>query len=499
MNELFNLTDKLYRFFMSSGLGIDTAVLLYNMSIFAILLLFWLITNIVTKKVIIAVVKKAIVNSRSEYDDILVNRNVFQPLSHMVPALIIYYIVPEISLSEKYIGFLQNLTYIYIIITILVVVMRLLSVSNEIYELIAHKKQLNTNIKGYIQGIKIVAVIFAIVLIISVLLNKEPGSILAGLGALTAVILLVFKDSLLGFVASIQLSSLNMLRVGDHITMPARQADGVVLDISLNTIKVQNFDNTISTIPTYAMVQESFTNHSNTILTGAKRIKRNITFDVNSFKPVNQSILQAVDFLQFNYNLYLENNPNASNIGLFITYVEHYISSRSIKYKKLVKQKFTINNVETEYYVIENIESFIEKFGSDVNEFVTFENGLWVLSDVDKFLLRFSDYFQLRSDILYFVHKTTHKKISKGVEYITEKYDRLIEQNGDFDTDLTMVIRIQEPTESGVPLQIYTFASTPEWVAFEKIQTNLFNHLLAVIPHFGLKVFQRPTVLYADV
>ncbi len=108
MNELFNLTDKLYRFFMSSGLGIDTAVLLYNMSIFAILLVFWLITNIVTKKVIIAVVKKAIVNSRSEYDDILVNRNVFQPLSHMVPALIIYYIVPEISLSEKYIGFLQN-------------------------------------------------------------------------------------------------------------------------------------------------------------------------------------------------------------------------------------------------------------------------------------------------------------------------------------------------------------------------------------------------------
>lgn len=507
-----NIGADLVQLLQEWGATEDSALILRMIIVFSLIIISSLLANWITKNVIIVVVKSIIKRSKNEYDDLFVKKKVFEPLSHIVPALIIYFTLPLALETESIISILQSFTYIYMIIAVMVVINRGLNALNEIYELIAEKKQINMSIKGYIQVIKIIFIIIAIILIVAVLLDKKPGAIFAGLGALTAVILLVFKDSILGFVASIQLSAYKMLKVGDWISMPSRNADGDVIDISLSTVKVQNFNKTISTIPTYAMVQESFTNWNGMQKAGARRIMRDIFIDINSIKFVDDALKQRfkkIHYLEkyideksneieeWNKNNNIDssvvvNGRRMTNIGTFRKYIEFYLRDNFKVYKKLKKQKFTIDNVVYEDYVIKNKDEFIELNGFSVEKYISDRNGIPILINIDKFLEEFQDNYVMENDIIFRVKKTKKRSIKKGSEIFTEDYTKVVEKEGKFDEDMTILVRQLEATEKGVPLQIYVFAATTVWVEYEAIQSDLFDHLLAIIPEFDLRIFQRP-------
>ncbi|MFW5886783.1 MAG: mechanosensitive ion channel family protein, partial [Bacteroidota bacterium] len=240
----------------------------------------------------------------------------------------------------------------------------------------------------------------------------EVGSIFAGMGALAAVLMLVFKDSILGLVAGIQISAYDMVRIGDWIEMPSHNADGDVIDISLNTVKVQNWDKTITTIPTYALVSESFYNWRGMQEAGGRRIKRNISIDMKSVKFCTKEMLEKFKKIQ---------------------YLKSYIEDKEKELLEFNKK----NNVD-EYILV---------------------NGRR-LTNIGVFRKYLEAY--LRN------HPHIHK-------------------------NMTFLVRHLQPTDRGIPVEIYVFANDTVWANYEGIQADIFDHVLAVIPEFGLRVFQSPS------
>jgi miniconductance mechanosensitive channel len=417
---------------------VRTVVIIFAIGLISVL------ANFITKKIITKYLRIFIKKTKNEIDDIYYEKNVFSLLSHIVPALIIYFFVPMAFSSgihypfevNKAIAVVQDLTYIYIIIIILQFINSFLSATNLAYAKISEKKNIQLSIKGYIQVLKILFIIIGIILIASVILDKKPDTIFAGLGAMAAILLLIFKDTILGFVAGVQLSAYNMMKVGDWISMPTRNADGTVIDISLSTVKVQNFDKTITTIPTYALVTESFTNWEGMQNSGGRRIKRSIYIDLNTVKFVDEVLLEKfkkIDVLsqyisekvkeinEYNSqknrnNLEHINGRKLTNIGTFRKYIELYLQSKLAL----------------------------------IDEKQTFING----------------------------KLTTVRTVLK---------------EGKFLSNQTLVVRQLEPTEKGLPIEIYAFASTTAWAEFESIQSDLFDHILAVVPEFELRIFQNPS------
>ena len=261
---------------------------------------------------------------------------------------------------------------------------------NSLYEISnEHETLRNRPLKGIYQMIKLIAFGIGFIVIISIITDSNATSILAGLGASAAVLMLIFKDSLLGLVAGVQLSANDMLRPGDWITMPKYGADGDVIEVSLTTVKVRNFDKTITTIPPYVLVSDSFQNWRGMRDTGGRRIKRSINIDLNTIR--------------------------------FCTEEEK---------KRLVEKGWIKDNTETEE--LTNLSAFT--------------------SYLQEYLVR---------------HPHTHK-------------------------ELMIMVRQLQPTSEGLPLEIYCFTDTTVWMEYENIQNGIFNHLLAVLPQFGLRAFQRP-------
>ena len=253
--------------------------------------------------------------------------------------------------------------------------------------------------------------IVAVTVSIGILLNRSPVVILSGIGAMTAVIMLIFKDAILGFVASIQLAANNMVSIGDWIEMPGQSADGDVVEINLTNVKVQNFDKTITTIPSYALISNSFRNWKGMQSAGSRRIKRSIFLDSNSVKFLSKNEIE--------------------------------------RYKKI--------DILKEY--IEKKEKEIEKSNNNKNIDIAPVNGR-----------RFTNIGMFRAYVELYL---------KNNSYINQ--------------DLTLLVRQQEPTFQGIPLEIYCFAKTIIWQEYEGIQSNLFEHLIPVIREFDLAVFQNPT------
>ena len=251
-----------------------------------------------------------------------------------------------------------------------------------------------------------------IVWIFSIIIGFELGSFFTGLGAFVAVLILVFKDTILGFVASIQLSSSNMIKIGDWISMPSHGADGTIEDISVYTVKVQNWNKTISTIPTYAMVSESFSNWRGMEESGGRRIKRSINIDMKSVKFCTAEMIEKY-----------------RNISLLSSYMEEALE-RVDKYNK-----------------DHNIDVSINVNGKRLTNIGTFR------------------------------------------KYI-EAY---LHDNDKIHDDMTFLIRQLQPTEKGLPIEIYVFSNDQVWANYEAIQADIFDHILAVIPKFELRVFQNPT------
>jgi len=395
-----------------SGTGLSDGLMVFieNATIILITVILALLADFIVKRIIISSIARLAKRSKNDWDDVFVKQKVFNRLAHLAPALIVFYSLQYIFDAEKLVTFLGNLTQTYMILVVLLVIDSVLNALHEIYLKLPISKE--RNIKGYVQVVKIIFYFIAFLLIISILANKTPTALMAGVGAMAAVLMLVFKDTILGFVASIQLSANQMVNVGDWISMPKYNADGDVIDISLNTVKVQNWDKTIATIPTYALVSESFNNWKGMEESGGRRIKRSINIDMNS-----------VTFLD---------DAQIEKLGKFHL-LKDYINT---------KQKEI-----TEYNKSLNLEDGTVTNGRKMTNLGTFRKYL-------------EEYLQ------------HHPMISN---------------------EMTFLVRHLQPTDKGLPVEIYVFSKDQAWANYEAIQADIFDHTLAILPEFDLHVFQNPT------
>lgn len=383
----------------------------YAVIVFFAILLLSIAADFLAKKIMLTVLTKFIRKTRTHWDDILLEKKVFNRLSHFAPAVIIYYTIGyALADYPELISVLKAGIYIYMIILSLLVLNSFIGALNDIYNTLPIAR--NRSIKSYIQVVKIILYFIGIILILSILMGKSPTYFLTGLGAMAAVLMLIFKDSILGLVGGIQISANDMVRLGDWISMPSQNTDGVVTEISLNTVKVQNWDKTISTLPTYSLVTESFNNWRGMEESGGRRIKRSINIDMKSVKFCTLEMIE--------------------------------------KFKRIEVLKD---------YLIEK-EQKLEKFNDE--------------QDIDNSVL------------------VNGRRLS-NVGIFRKYLERYLKKHPLIHNDMTFLVRQLQPTEKGLPIEIYVFSKVQAWAAYEGIQSDIFDHVLAVIPEFDLKVFQNPT------
>ncbi|WP_339225575.1 mechanosensitive ion channel family protein [Paenibacillus sp. FSL H8-0332] len=392
-----------------AGYGVSEQMVVYLSNIIMVLCiaLLSIVANLVAKKIVLKIIIHIINNNRYTWDNFFLEKKVFHKLSHLAPAFIIYYAAPIFPLYQS---FIVKFALAYMIIVTITVFNALLDAIDAIYRTYEVSKL--RPIRGYIQVAKIILYIIGAIVVISNLMGQNPLILLSGLGALSAVLMLVFKDSILGLVAGIQLSSNDMVRVGDWIEMPKYNADGNVIDITLNTVKVMNFDKTITMIPSYALISDSFKNWRGMEASGGRRIKRSVCIDTSSICFCTKEMIeefQKVHYLS-DYVLTRLDEINTYNI-------EHHINRES----KVNGRQLTNIGVFREY----------------VQEYLR-----------------------------------NHPKIHK---------------------DMTLIVRQLAPGDSGLPLEIYAFSNETTWGVYESVQSDIFDHIFAIIPLFGLRVFQNPT------
>lgn len=370
-------------------------------------ILLCIISDYIIKRVLINNLTHYIKNNRIKWDNYLLDRRVFEKLSRIVPAIIIYVAAPAFKHLQELI---EKVTLSYICIVLVVFLSSILDVIDDVYR--GFQVSRVRPIKGILQVIKIIFYVLASVVVVSVFLDKDPLILLSGIGALTAVTSLVFKDSILGLVAGYQLSANDMLRIGDWIEMPKYGADGFVIEITLNTVKVQNFDKTIVTIPAYLLISDSFKNWRGMQESGGRRIKRAIYIDTTSIKFCTKEMLEKFKKIQ---------------------YITEYIQRK----EKEIQEYNTSHKVNEEILV----------------------NGRH-LTNIGTF----------RAYIQYYI--LNHPKIHKGMIHM---------------------VRQLPPCEKGLPLEIYAFVNDTNWVNYEGVQADIFDHIFAVAGEFELRIYQNPT------
>jgi len=347
----------------------------------------WIALHI-ARRILVVGIRAVAAKSSVQWDDRLVDAKLFIRLAHLAPALIIYYGVDWIpDLDETIPILIRRLSVCAIALVVALSISSILHAVEDIYSgLSAYRSR---PIKGYLQLIKLAVGIVTAVVIIATLFDKSPLLFLSGLGAMTAVLLLVFRDTILSLVASVQLTGNDMIRVGDWIEMPKYGADGDVVDIALHTIKVQNWDKTITTIPTHKLIEDSFKNWRGMSLAGGRRIKRSALLqdyveqkcrDIESYDSGGRD--RAIN----------ANIRRLTNVGTFRAYLYNYLKN----------------------------------------------------------------------------HPQIHK-------------------------NMTLLVRQLDPTPQGLPIEIYCFTTTTEWNAYEDIQSDVMDHLFALAPDFGLRIFQSPS------
>ncbi|MCT4603123.1 MAG: mechanosensitive ion channel family protein [Marinifilum sp.] len=403
MKELLGV--QLKNWLINEGISEYWAVLLQSVIAAVVVILIAWLSDYIAKKILIAFITRVVRKTKTHWDDILLERKVFNKISHFAPAVIIYYSASLID-HKSWSNFVENGAYIYMVVLAIMLLDTFLSASNDIYKTMPVSK--TRPIKGYIQIIKIFFYALGIIAIIAVLFDKNPLTIIAGMGAFAAVILLIFKDTILGFVASIQLSANKMVNIGDWISMPSKGADGTVIDISLNTVKIQNWDKTISTIPTYALVSESFNNWKGMEESGGRRIKRHLNIDVKSIHFLSEEDINKFEQIKL---------------------IQDYMKEKKDEIRKANPE----GEVPVNQKRLTNIGTF-------------------------------------RKYIEAYLHN--HPKIHKG---------------------MTFLVRQLQPSEKGLPMEIYVFSNDQAWANYEAIQADIFDHILAIVPEFNLKVFQNPT------
>lgn len=344
--------DYFEQMLIDKGIKPSFAIYLsYGIVILIIIVLCFLI-NIIMKKVVLRIMSKIIRSNKMVWDDIMLENRVIQRGIHMIPGIIVYNAAPIFDQAQEIIRRLSNT---YLLIVFAFVFNALLDTINDVYRLKPISKV--RPIKGLLQVIKIIVYIILLIIGIANFMGESPLILLSSIGALAAVYSFVFKDSILGFIAGIQLTSNDMLRIGDWIEMPKYGADGDVIDITMNTVKVQNFDKTIVTIPAYALISDSFKNWRGMMEFGGRRIKRSINIDVNSISPCTPKMLEC--FKKINhikdyvskkeeelkaYNKangidsdLIINGRHMTNIGTFRAYISYYLKNHPELNKELVQ------------------------------------------------------------------------------------------------------------------------------------------------------------------
>lgn len=292
--------------------------------ILVIILLAW-VANFIAKRIILGVLHLMVKRSKTNWDDIIFERKVFNRLSLIAPAAVIYHTVKlPLAVYPGFMALVQTLCLVYMVIVSLLVLLSFLDALHEIYLTLPVSKE--RTIKGYIQVVKIILYVIVVIVIISIITGTPANKLFTGLGAMAAVLMLVFKDTILGLVASIQLSANDMLKPGDWVEMPAKKADGTVIDISLTTVKVQNWDKTIVTIPTYALVSESFTNWRGMEQSEGRRIKKVFNVDVNTVRFCDDEMIAKFKEMPL-LNDFFEtfNESQFTNLTIFRYYIEEYL------------------------------------------------------------------------------------------------------------------------------------------------------------------------------
>ena len=381
--------------------------LMQSLSILGILGIVSLGAYWITEKVILTLLTRMFRKTRTQLDDILVSHNIFNRLSYMVPTLIFYnfaYAAPQFTIMIK------RVSLTLMAIAGLLVINSFINALRDIYKQTKYHERLDIN--SYLQITKLIINILGSVVIVGIIINKDTTLLLSGLGAMTAVIMLIFKDTILSLVASLQISSNDLFKVGDWVEAPQFSADGDVVDIGLHTVKIQNWDKTISVIPTHKLIDSTFKNWRGMSESGGRRIKRSLSIDMNSISLCNAETLDR--FRKFEL-------------------IREYVN---LKQKEVVEHNKT-NNIDSAELI----------------------NGR-CLTNIGTFRAYIEAYLRSNSQI--------HK-------------------------DMTFLVRQLEPTPQGLPIQIYVFTDDTDWVRYEGIQGDIFDHLLAVIPEFGLRLFQSPT------
>ena len=378
--------------------------------ILVIILAIAFLGDAICKHVILTTVTRLVKKTKATWDDVVFDRKVMIYLSHLVAPIILYILLPLAISNAGLLAFIQRICMIYIIAIFLKFISARLSA---LYHVYSEREQFRDRpLKGLLQTVQVILFFIGGIIIVSILIDKSPMVLLTGLGASAAVLMLVFKDSIMGFVSGIQLSANNMLKVGDWIEMPKYGADGTVIEVTLNTVKVRNWDNTITTIPPYALVSDSFQNWRGMQESGGRRIKRSIRIDMNSVKFCTPEMLA--------------------------------------KYRKIRLLK--------DY--IEETEKVVEEYNK--------EHGI-------------------DNSVLVNGRRQTNLGVFRA--YLTNYLRSLPAVN----QDLTCMVRQLQPTEQGIPLELYFFSSIKAWIPYEGVQADVFDHVLAIIPEFDLHVFQNPT------
>ena len=373
------------------GWGIDPKIAnTFDEAIIAILMICIAVgLDYLCQAILVGGMRKYTKHSPHVWNTLLMKRRVFHNLIHTIPGILVYILLPIAFVRGKELLLVsQKICAVYIILSLLLAINGVLLMILDVYSEKAKAK--NHPMKGFIQVLQVLLFFVGGIIMIAILVNKSPASLFAGLGASAAVLMLVFKDSILGFVAGIQLSANDMVRLGDWVTIPSSNANGIVQEITLNTVKIQNFDNTISTIPPYSLVNNSFQNWRGMVESGGRRVMKNITLDLTTLKFCTPEML---DTFRKEIPLLADYQPEEgvipTNSQVYRVYIERYLCSLPV-----------------------------------VNQ------------------------------------------------------------------DLDLIISQKEATEYGVPIQVYFFSRNKIWKEYERIQSDIFDHLFAMVPKFDLKVYQ---------
>lgn len=392
-------------------LGMGDNDYIYASAVIILIVLISLIIHWLFHKVVMGFLRKNANNSEQQWKHSLYKNKLFPRIALTLQGIIIFVQARLwLNADDNALPVIEVITHLWILLYGLLSVYSLLDTLEDISNNSPTGKRLP--LRGIFQSIKLIGATVAIIFAIALLIGKSPVILFSGLGAMTAILLLVFKDPILGLVAGIQLSANKMLAVGDWLEMPKYGADGDVVDINLTTVKIRNWDNTITTVPTYALISDSFKNWRGMTESGGRRIKRAINIDTTSVHFLTDADINRLRKAQL-LSSYIENK---------LTEIAAYNAEHKVDASSAANGR-RLTNLGT-------LRAYLEAY------------------------LKASPH----------IHK-----------------------------EMTCMVRQLHPGAEGIPLEIYAFTNTTAWAAYENIQADIFDHIFAVLPEFGLRVYQSPT------